>query len=118
VWAPGGGLVVVDRLTGDGSHAAASFIHLAPGVEWDGLSAGPLEIQPLGAGSAPMVVSGRYAPFIGTAVPASVLSREWRATPGDLSGWSLLRPGFSASLRGDRLSLAGPATTVLELQVA
>jgi hypothetical protein len=117
-WLPNGGLVIVDRLLSNAPHAAASFLHLAPGLEWNGRTAGPLEIRALGAAGRPACERGRYAPFIGSELLATALARRWRATPGELSGWSLLRTGFDASLRGDRLSLSGPGMGEVELPVA
>ena len=118
VWVPAGGLVVIDRLICEQEHEAASYVHLAPGVDWDGVAAGPLEIRSLGAGSAPVSEAGRYAPFIGTAIPATTIARRSRLGPDELGGWSLLRPGFSATLRGDRVALEGPGMAPAEVRVA
>jgi uncharacterized heparinase superfamily protein len=118
VWVPAGGLVVIDRLICDREHSAASYVHLGPGLDWDGSASGSLEIRALGAGSAPASEAGCYAPFIGTAIPATTITRQARLGSDDLAGWALLRPGFTASLRGNRLSLERAGMPLTEVRVA
>jgi Heparinase II/III-like protein/Heparinase II/III N-terminus len=92
-WWPGWGVVVLDRLLGDGSHAISSRLHCAPGVEPvapDRL--GPFELTALG-GTSVVAREGLYSPFFGVSVPARTLELSLEVLPGHIFGWSLLRPG-------------------------
>jgi hypothetical protein len=66
-WIPDAGLVVVDRLIATAPHDAASFLHLAPGVELRDGHIDGMRVLPLGGEPDLTVEEDRYAPFLGTA---------------------------------------------------
>jgi uncharacterized heparinase superfamily protein len=98
LWIPGSGLVVLDRLIG-AARDAVSRLHLAPGIAPEPGRIGPLRVEVLGGGAL-AIVEDRHSPYLGSAVPASVLESAAR---GAASGWALLRPGHRAELSGDEV---------------
>jgi hypothetical protein len=93
VWWPGWGVVILDRLLGDGVHRVCSRLHCAPDATPVGPDRlGPFELTVLG-GPTLELLEGLYSPFLGTSFPAPVIELRLRSGPGRVFGWSLLRPG-------------------------
>jgi hypothetical protein len=118
VWWPATGVVVVDRLSGSGRHRVCSPLHFAPEVELNGGErAGPIAVRPLTRGLDHACREGRYAPFIGTVQPTSVVEQTGDVEAKAPFGWALLRPAAEAHLTGDILTLTraneGPRTIAL-----
>ena len=104
VWVPGAGAVVIDRLIGRACDAS-SRLHVAPGIDATATAVGPLEVRPLGEGGPIVAETDRHAPFLGTSVPARVLTRKGPGTPARPFGWSLLRAGSRAVLNGAHVEI-------------
>lgn len=103
-WLEGDGLIIVDRLLARTAHDARAPLHLAPGIAVADGRLGPFRLETLGAGSVQRR-SGAYSPYIGTEVEIDVLELSIRARPGELFGWTLLRPGTTVRLHADRLEV-------------
>lgn len=115
-WLPGFGLVIVDRLISRASHVASSRLQLAPGVELHGDQIGGMTLGLLGPPHELRTEPGRYSPYLGTASPAQAVLRRWETSPGELTGWSLLRDGATARLTGDgRLRIEKSGQTTLDV---
>ncbi len=115
-WIPDAGLVVVDRLIATEPHEAASFLHLAPGAEFQNGQVDHMRVRPLGKPDM-TVEEGRYAPFLGTAEVAQTLVQRRRMQPGQTWGWGVLRIGCTASLEADVLRIARSGRAAIELTV-
>jgi Heparinase II/III-like protein/Heparinase II/III N-terminus len=98
VWIPATGLIVLDRLLAREPHDVHSRLHLAPGITHGDGRIGPYELTPLGPGGPPVSVTGRYAPYLGTAVHSEIVERAARLEPHALHGWALLRPPARAAI--------------------
>lgn len=118
LWLPGAGLVVLDRLLAGGDHEAVSRLPLAPGTDAGPGRVGPLQLTALGPGPPATVEEGAYSPYLGTSIPAPVVTRRWRATRGQATGWSLLREGTIARLDGDRLTISSEGSVRWEQHAA
>ena len=116
VWIPDSGIVVVDRLLGAG-RAAVSRLHLAPGIAPAEGRIGPLCLHALGPGAPAAIGDDRHSPYLGTAVPACVVSRAAPREAGAAFGWALLRQGHRAELRGDRVVVERPGREPLSRPV-
>jgi hypothetical protein len=93
VWWPDWGVVILDRLLGEGAHDVTSRLHCSPDAAPVSVDrVGPFEIRALG-GAAPEVRDGLHSPYLGTAVRAPVIELKLEARPGHVFGWSLLRSG-------------------------
>ena len=72
---PGAGWLVVDDLTGNGSHRVESFVHLAPGIVPE-VHDGRVCLQPLGWSLLPfgslsaVIAPGSYSPAVGVRQPS------------------------------------------------
>lgn len=116
-WIPGDGMVVLDRLIADTDHDAQSRLPLAPGITPADQRLGPFTVSVLGDVPDPVVESGRYAPFFGTALEAVALCIACRVSPGSVFGWALLRNGTTASLERNqvRIRRAREGTVAIEV---
>ena len=116
-WLPGDGLVVVDRLQARKAHRATTRLPLAPGLDSDGRSVGPLRIIALGSGPPAVAEGGAYSPYFGRQVPATVIRRDLLCEPHTPFGWALLRPGAAATLSDGVLTIERPERETLRLVV-
>ena len=115
-WLPGEGLVVVDRIDARRAHAVRSSLHLAPGTTLGaGGRVGPFHLHTLGGLGPARAEEGRYAPFLGRAVPIEVLRLEGEVGPGQAFGWALLRGRAAVSARGDGFRVELPGSPAVEL---
>ena len=72
LWWTGRGVVIIDRLLGEGTHEARSRLHLAPGLAPQaGDRVGPVRIRPLTGAS--QVDRGLYSPYLGISEEITVL---------------------------------------------
>ena len=93
-WAPGVGVVVLDRLLGSGDHRVRSRLTLAPGVQPEGGRVGPFVVAAVGEQPGYAVSGSSYSPYLGSSLPTATLVHATAAVPpGQVFGWSLLRPG-------------------------
>jgi hypothetical protein len=106
VWAPDAGVVVVDRIQASAVHRVRAPLHLSPGLEpGEGLRAGPFVAGPLGTGRV-LTIDDRYSPTSGTIRASKTLELTATIEPGELFGWSILRPGTTVvSVAPDELIL-------------
>jgi Heparinase II/III-like protein/Heparinase II/III N-terminus len=103
VWWPGWGVVVLDRLLGEGCHEVSSRLHCAPEATPVGPGRlGPFELTALGVAD-PAVRVGLYSPYLGSSRPAPVIEIRFEVAPGQIFGWSLLRPGARVVAASDEL---------------
>ncbi len=115
VWLPGEGLLILDRIDSDRTHAVRSFLHLAPSAALVDWSAGGISLAALGPLPVERAV-GRHAPWLGTEVAAETVVQEGTVLPRRPFGWSLLRSGTAVrTLDACRISVARPDGSVLEL---
>ena len=103
VWWPGWGVVVLDRLLGEGRHDVSSRLHCAPEATPVGPGRlGPFELTALGVAD-PAVRDGLHSPYLGSSLPAPVIEIRFEVAPGQVFGWSLLRPGARVVAASDEL---------------
>jgi hypothetical protein len=120
VWVPGEGVVLVDLLRARRPVPMRSFLHLAPGAPSEGVRrVGSLALTALGPGAAPRPVRGRYAPYLGTCLPATVIEDARTVAPEVPIGWSLLRGGRRVEgLSREELTLAGGGRAPVRVPLA
>ncbi len=116
LWIPDCGIVVLDRLIGT-RRDAVSRLHLAPGIGLADGRVGPLGLHALGDGGPTLVDSDRHSPYLGTSMPACVVSRAAPQEAGSTFGWALLRPGHRAELSGDRVIVQRPGCAAFSRSV-
>lgn len=115
LWIPGGGLVVLDRLIARRSHVTMSRLPLAPGTSAMQLA---VDVTALGVGFQPEVEAARYSPWFGRQVPVDVIVRRAVLEPGDVTGWALLRRGFTARLTDRHVRVMDHGVVVAEATAA
>jgi len=122
IWCPGDGLIVLDMLRARQPHQVVSSLHLAPGIEHDGVERiGPFPLVALGPGASLGMRTGSYAPYLGTKVEATLLEDQRVMSPEVPFGFSLLRGARQvAELSADQIVLAGggQAVTTIPLEWA
>ena len=106
VWWPVHGVVVLDRLRCRQDHKVSSRLHLAPSISYRDGKVGPYEVQVLGRPVPIEEEPTQFSPFLGSMRPNTSLTVKPTLSPGELTGWALLRPG------ADVISL-GPEALVL-----
>jgi hypothetical protein len=123
-----GAWVVLDRLTGEGRHRAASLLHFFPAFEVaigsDGIAvrsrSSAIQVIPLGLppdrvrtskGEHPEI-PGFYSPDFGVKFPASVLSLEWMSLKFPWVGGYLILPGEGGGQASSTLDATARTLTV------
>jgi hypothetical protein len=117
VWLPGDGVVVVDCLLARRRHRVRSRLHLAVGLSGTSLQVGPFAVTALGTGAVARVTPGRYAPYLGVAMPIDVIEYASDVAPLAPFGWALLRPDARATIEDGRLLIERARHAPLELEL-
>lgn len=93
VWWPGHGVVLLDRVLGEGTVRVRSVLTMAPGALDKRVTTRQLLLRALGPLGVPLRRETVWWPFFGSDDKTDALELEGELTPGTVFGWSILRPG-------------------------